>query len=406
MNEKLMVGDMRARLIHDWDKPFVRHRGFELDKDKKRVKKLLKTRAIHLHKAVHYIVDNDVLDVIIPSLRKFNPRHFRNAFWNAIPPHDSMFIEWDAKYLGSKVSNLPEASIKISGVWIEKKAEAGNAVHTYKLYYADENNTCSLGSYFGSTAYTQPENPISKYLEKHKYWRSEFLEQDYRFLTSPVCFESNEEETPLMSGVAGDYSRKVRETHASTGVLRRDISKDEELIMQHIHKAYDELVDRDYLELMLDQPCSWMDEVNERSKADPETQSLSRGTRYISNPYQRGYLAIATAIISLLNYDWVIEETENKTTKLKYSRTKRIGDTYKRVRITLPKSKAVTAFNKPPKRPRPFGNREHEVRGHFRFYKKTGERVWIDAHTRGDANIGVVHKDYELVGKKKENDDA
>ena len=37
------------------------------------------------------------------------------------------------------------------------------------------------------------------------------------------------------------------------------------------------------------------------------------------------------------------------------------------------------------------------MRGHWRVYKKTGERVWIGEHSRGDAKYGTVLKDYTLT---------
>lgn len=40
--------------------------------------------------------------------------------------------------------------------------------------------------------------------------------------------------------------------------------------------------------------------------------------------------------------------------------------------------------------------RAHKVRGHWRHYK-TGERVWIDEHQRGDASLGYVQHDYEVT---------
>ena len=41
--------------------------------------------------------------------------------------------------------------------------------------------------------------------------------------------------------------------------------------------------------------------------------------------------------------------------------------------------------------------RLHQVRGFWRQYKKTGKRVWVKPHWRGDEHLGVVRRDVELV---------
>lgn len=47
-------------------------------------------------------------------------------------------------------------------------------------------------------------------------------------------------------------------------------------------------------------------------------------------------------------------------------------------------------------------HRLHPVRGFWRRYKKTGKRVWIRPHWRGDKELGVITHDYEV---KHEADD-
>jgi hypothetical protein len=41
--------------------------------------------------------------------------------------------------------------------------------------------------------------------------------------------------------------------------------------------------------------------------------------------------------------------------------------------------------------------RLHQVRGFYRHYKKTGKKVWVKPHWRGDENLGVIRRDIELV---------
>ena len=42
--------------------------------------------------------------------------------------------------------------------------------------------------------------------------------------------------------------------------------------------------------------------------------------------------------------------------------------------------------------------REHSVRGHWRYMKKSGKRVWVKSHRRGDAELGIIIKDYKMTG--------
>lgn len=41
--------------------------------------------------------------------------------------------------------------------------------------------------------------------------------------------------------------------------------------------------------------------------------------------------------------------------------------------------------------------RMHQVRGFWRQYRKTGKKVWVKPHWRGDEKLGVVKRDFELI---------
>lgn len=46
--------------------------------------------------------------------------------------------------------------------------------------------------------------------------------------------------------------------------------------------------------------------------------------------------------------------------------------------------------------------RLHQVRGFYRHYRKTGKRVWVKPHWRGDETLGVVKRDFELTTREGE----
>ena len=117
--------------------------------------------------------------------------------------------------------------------------------------------------------------------------------------------------------------------------------------------------------------------------------------------YEKHAFLIMLSAISMLNYDWVVNKEAGVIARGSKSVNTEVlpQDLYKRVTINLPKDKAVKEFMKPMPRTRKFGTAEHSVRGHWRVYKKTGIRVWIKEHHRGDSKYGTVTKDYVLAKK-------
>jgi hypothetical protein len=47
--------------------------------------------------------------------------------------------------------------------------------------------------------------------------------------------------------------------------------------------------------------------------------------------------------------------------------------------------------------------RLHQVRGFWRQYRKSGKRVWVRPHWRGDEHLGVVRRDIELITHEESN---
>jgi len=65
---------------------------------------------------------------------------------------------------------------------------------------------------------------------------------------------------------------------------------------------------------------------------------------------------------------------------------------YRRLSVKLPVDKPISALVKPARLSQ-VRKRAHKVRGHYRRYK-TGKRVFVKEHQRGDASLGFVHKEY------------
>ena len=114
-----------------------------------------------------------------------------------------------------------------------------------------------------------------------------------------------------------------------------------------------------------------------------------------------GDIRFLITVFSMLNYDWVVKENRQADAQRKYRYGKfHKGNSHIVLSIDLPKFQGVTVM------PKGFGamnessRRQHSVRGHWRGYKKTGQRVWISPHLRGDPKLGVITKDYVLTHRR------
>ena len=105
-------------------------------------------------------------------------------------------------------------------------------------------------------------------------------------------------------------------------------------------------------------------------------------------------------LLQILNYPWVSYEPVMVVTGRK-TKTPQIRphDSYYRAKINLPKEQHVMREITPSHDPA-HSKRLHQVRGHWRVYREPDgsfrKRVWVNQHTRGNAELGVVHKDYQL----------
>ena len=373
----ITLGELQSSVLYAWQNPYVRRErttiGYPLErKEKSRVKKVFKERARLLSATTHYVVDNDVLDVIIPSFKNKNrDRFIRQAFWEANPRHDNMFIEFDFEYLRkqfgeSELLHYFNDSPKIGGIWISKPSHVKvsqvspresedfrangwkkRMVHDYRFFYSSEDKFVDTASFVSTSAYITPDIPILK--------------------LSPSELEDEEE---------------TLNTYRFFFSARNDVLSDDDLlIVPHVVQRIDTCLDAEAAQLFI----TSRDQVK-----------LQRDN-YVYTEAQEGFMAIATAIMALMNYPWVVTDEEGvNNTHTKSVRTENIGDVYRTVKLTVPKEKAVLKFQKHIKRTRKFGNKEHEVVGHWRTYQKTGETIWIAPYTRGDAKLGTVYKDYEV----------
>ena len=113
-------------------------------------------------------------------------------------------------------------------------------------------------------------------------------------------------------------------------------------------------------------------------------------------------------LIEVLNYPWISKDYVAAGNQQK-SKTPRVtpSDAYYRCRINLPKPDGITV-KEPSQREGVYGKRLHQVRGHWRIYTDEfgnfKKKTWIKSHRRGDAKLGVVHKDYVLTAETEKKE--
>lgn len=112
-------------------------------------------------------------------------------------------------------------------------------------------------------------------------------------------------------------------------------------------------------------------------------------------------LRILAWALSDFNYNWIFKKPATKPTRRNRSKPFRQATIETRtleIELPKPRGKEMDEHQFGDGTPRKW----HKVRGHWRVYKKTGYRVWIEPHERGDKTLGEVHKDYKLKLKKGE----
>lgn len=101
-----------------------------------------------------------------------------------------------------------------------------------------------------------------------------------------------------------------------------------------------------------------------------------------------GNVALSNAAMKTNGVDLMPVNGRNRPVKLKNRQ-----DEHKMYRVRLDNAGECTRKSPLLYVPR----RKHDVRGHFRNYK-SGKRVWVRNHSRGDEALGIITKDYVIGG--------
>tara|TARA_Y100001938_G_C8067456_1_gene421087 strand:- start:76 stop:1308 length:1233 start_codon:yes stop_codon:yes gene_type:complete len=380
-------------VVHGLKSPYIRLSDIKLRNEKTPAKKWSNKLSREISSGTHYYLTHELLDVLLPSLKKLSVRHFVNAFYNAMAPHKNFFIEWDALYMNNYINaENPHLLFNEYGTnpvfaeYGESREVRFGVSSTYVrpsvVSYAD----ASRGGFWVSENRKDTHIPEGQKLSFFALHSNGNREQMRKKHYKKRIFMSNQSIHlfGLENNTCEKYFREVSEK----------LPDDHKLFMHWFGiETFSDLMSSglsDVVNLLRIFPHEGVDYIHYEKLGDKKDAFI--GIEFYS-------LLIYVAAMSLLNYDWVVNEEDGVIARgTKSVNTEAFPqDKYKRVTINLPKDKAIKLFAKQKARTRKFGTAQHTVRGHWRFYKKTGERVWIGEHSRGDSKYGTVHKDYTLT---------
>lgn len=100
------------------------------------------------------------------------------------------------------------------------------------------------------------------------------------------------------------------------------------------------------------------------------------------------------------NYNWIVKDPAPKPKRRNRCEPLRLATIdHRTIEVDLPKPRGKEMGDQQ------YGDgtprKWHKVRGHWRLYRKTGKRVWVESHERGSKKLGEVHKDYRLTAAYK-----
>ena len=382
---KIEESQVRLNAMYMTSSPYIRNKGFEFDKAimKKEIKAFYAKEANKIRVATHYVVEPPLIQLIEKSMSRRKIRHFVNAMDNAEMPHQNFFIEWreaqGAAY-GAHLFTQEETVLERNIQW--KRDEEGKPRidrNTLNTGGKKIRRTMTTVRFFTTITNGVEEvtmlDPLEVQLSRNTRagmgWAQPLLDKFFDI--------GNEEEAIKILGT-DDYHR----VSTMITVAPSPGHPDEKKVANNLHKWHP-------------QQTAGTNRLYDHIQVPPSWKRDETLARFFTEK-----LVKLISIISLLNYDWKVENKEGVIVdNVKSVNTESIKkDTYKKVTIDLPKKKEVLDFFKQKPRTRKFGTAEHVVRGHWRVYKKSGERVWIDEHCRGDKKYGTVHKDYILTKSK------
>lgn len=330
-----------------------------------------------IRKATRYVIDDDLLAFLVPLCAEINGRNLLAAITESRLPHPAVWIEWD-----------------------EIKRQTLMRQHTKDV---------------GKTAMFAPLDDIMPHVgyllteqggeDDPTWWGQAFVNGQNigdmaRSLPDRTCL------APLAFAVHPNLDSPLRDViqieQVSPTSMEASIRDGYEHLNDELHMA-SAAIGKGYM-MSRD---SWPDSQSlmdifsglscvQSYSSEWMNQRHSDNWVNLSNDLVNGDARFLVCLLSVLNYDWIVkDDVEVKAVARRMRRGKVMPrSSHVTLRIDLPKVRGMTML--PTAHVDGASRRQHEVRGHWRRYRRSGKRVWVRSHQRGDAALGVVTKDYVL----------
>lgn len=327
--------------------------------------------------ATRYVIDDDLLAFLVPLCAEINGRNLLAAITESRLPHPAVWIEWSeikrqtlmrkyAEDVGKTAMFAPLDDIMPNVGYLLTEQDGEDNPTWWGEVFVNGQNT-------GVQARRVPD----------------------KTLLAPLAFTVH----PNLDSPLRDCIQIEQESPTSMEARIRDgyehLSNDLRMASAAIGKGY--MMSRD----SWPDAQSLMDIFSGLScvqSYSSEWMNQRRSDRWVklSDDLVNGDARFLICLLSVLNYDWIVKDDVEAKSAVRRMRRGKVmpRSSHVTLRIDLPKARGVTMLPAAPVDGA--SRRQHEVRGHWRRYRKTGKRVWVRSHKRGDAKLGVITKDYLL----------
>ena len=446
------LGELKGDVLWALENPMMRLGGLYSSsrrENKKTIKHQARATSQSLKGAHRWTVQDNLMEAVGRFFSKSNAKQFTNNIFNSRPPFDNMWIEWnqDAFLRGFAPNGKPEgAHFDFEGsLWDETirkdlvqeskqnwKEQHGDTplpqrivgCHIYKRSLAKEvwvedgrsykvgtakarEGFCYSHQFFASN-YDGLEG-LDKFGRREELDRGAQVCDVYPMQISTSLFNEEEESRKIFITKDEAFQERMR--------LKNKFMPENSLSLICFGKTdYQPYAPSMPRLIREDSPINQFGHFNEFidtvedslccAFSDFYYPEIADATQMHAIENQRGLFGVVVALLSFINHPWTINETKINKENFKSVNTRQVPfDSHITVNIDLPKEKVKDILKqKQVKRTRPYGIREHDVRGHRRTWTdKYGieKETWVEPHTRGDPKLGRIYKDYNVVKNDK-----
>ena len=361
---KMELGELKQEVIHAVQKPFIRLEGpneyWHPPGWKSAMKKQIREITNKIQNSVVYEISNEILEYLESSVLKGNQRQLYQAMLNARPRHYNQWIEYDLGHLYE-----------------------GQSIHAHHVHATNHVGILKNGRLAGRKNVARGD--VFSFDHFYDYQGEKKVATHFHSAKTCLWSENGRHVNQSSTGKT-DQQRREDEAHSNALWFLGD---------GHAELSPDMLT-------LLDR---WTGGVNNFIADTPENnQGVITSDEINKNRYAR-----LIAMLSLMNYDWFIEQPKDLGIQGRRFRQEVVpGDAHHRIVLKLPKTKGRVIVPKMPRRSEPYGVKKHEVSGHERKYRDSHgnvyKTIYIKPHWRGDERLGIITKDYVVEKDDKEED--